>query len=249
MPPCPCQFTPKATAHGVAGRAFTLIELLVVIAIIALLAAMLLGSIKIVRESALGTRCQSNLRQIATAGEAYTQEWEGMLVPSFTGPASFRYWYDLLATYTEESSIVANPARGRILRGCPGWLHGSSYAGLTVGSWQWQQYSGYCETQFLLPQTQITVGGVGPYPFGCTLYNPPLWGTSLDNPVAQITKISERPFVTDAENCIGMTSWNSSVAAKAAIQRHVGKANVLYFDAHVGRDSWSGICVGQALPR
>jgi prepilin-type processing-associated H-X9-DG protein len=114
---------------------------------------------------------------------------------------------------------------------------------------QWQQYSGYCETQFLLPQNQITPTGAAPHPFGCTLYNPPLWSTTLDNPVALITKRSDRPFIHDADNCLGVAAWSNSVAAKAVIERNVGKSNVLYFDAHVARASWATLVAGESLTR
>jgi len=58
---------------------FTLIELLVVISIIAVLAAMLLPAIRIVRESALQARCTSNQRQLILGILAYAEDREGLL--------------------------------------------------------------------------------------------------------------------------------------------------------------------------
>jgi prepilin-type N-terminal cleavage/methylation domain-containing protein len=58
-------------------RAFTLIELLVVVSIIAVLAAMLLPAISLVREQAVGMRCLSNLRQVGLGYVAYMHEWGG----------------------------------------------------------------------------------------------------------------------------------------------------------------------------
>ncbi len=62
--------------------AFTLIELLVVISIIAVLAAMLMPAIALVRDAARTTRCQSNMRQLGLCMLAYPTEWEGLLPPA-----------------------------------------------------------------------------------------------------------------------------------------------------------------------
>lgn len=55
---------------------FTLIELLVVIAIIAILAAILFPVFARARAAALASGCQSNLKQIGTAVNMYTQDYE-----------------------------------------------------------------------------------------------------------------------------------------------------------------------------
>ncbi|MBN8524964.1 MAG: type II secretion system protein [Planctomycetes bacterium] len=66
---------------------FTLIELLVVISIIAILAAMLLPAISLVRRAAQASSCASNQRQITLAVLAYADEQTGML-PYANGPTA-----------------------------------------------------------------------------------------------------------------------------------------------------------------
>src|SRR3954466_9206674 len=68
-------------------RGFTLIELLVVIAIIAILAAILFPVFAKAREAARATSCRSNLKQIATAYQMYTQDFDEML-PNGTYPGN-----------------------------------------------------------------------------------------------------------------------------------------------------------------
>jgi prepilin-type N-terminal cleavage/methylation domain-containing protein len=80
-----------------APRGFTLIELLVVVAIIALLIAILVPSIGQAKEKARSTVCQSNLRQIGTAGLLYCGEWEGAMPVGSTlvvnGVSGLQYWF------------------------------------------------------------------------------------------------------------------------------------------------------------
>ena len=90
-------------AHGQGKACFTLIELLVVIAIIAILAAMLMPALQKAREKGKTSFCQSNLKNIGTAGALYTDSNNGWIVPGTMPPflkenynRSYT-WYGLLA--------------------------------------------------------------------------------------------------------------------------------------------------------
>lgn len=75
-------------------HAFTLTELLVVISIIAVLAAMLLPTITMVRQAARSTQCAGNLRQLGLAILAYPMDNDGRLPPGHDGS---RNWISHLA--------------------------------------------------------------------------------------------------------------------------------------------------------
>jgi prepilin-type N-terminal cleavage/methylation domain-containing protein len=65
-------------------KGFTLIELMIVIAIIAILAAVLVPNFMRAREASRLTACKSNLKNISTAVETYSNDWDG-LYPGGTG--------------------------------------------------------------------------------------------------------------------------------------------------------------------
>ncbi|MBN8526197.1 MAG: prepilin-type N-terminal cleavage/methylation domain-containing protein [Planctomycetes bacterium] len=224
--------------------AFTLIELLVVVSIIAVLAALLLPAIRTVREAAYGMRCVSNLRQIGLAADGYLNDWDGCIVPGNTGSISWKFWYQLLAGYTEESDIIDNPTKGRVLRGCPKWRQTKLFNLYKSGDYQYQEYSGYCETLYLYPNWKL--GSAAPYRWGCMLYHPVSYSSTISIPLAPLKQKALRPFIFDANHSsVDVVSWWYNPTEKAALERHNGRGNVLYFDGHVGSDTWAGVAAAQ----
>jgi prepilin-type N-terminal cleavage/methylation domain-containing protein/prepilin-type processing-associated H-X9-DG protein len=104
---------------------FTLIELLVVISIIAVLSAMLLPAIGLVRSQAKTMSCASSLRQLGMACLTYPSDNDGLL-PDIaviaTGQTTIR-WAELIAEYVDGnlSSGTVDINHRSVVTGCPEW--------------------------------------------------------------------------------------------------------------------------------
>ncbi|MCK6489246.1 MAG: DUF1559 domain-containing protein [Planctomycetes bacterium] len=96
--------------------AFTLIELLVVISIIAILAAMLLPAISMVKTSARSAACSNHMRQLSLSVIAYAGSNDGQLPPSrfqgcapvemgFTAGSTVSWYHPLLVGQFIEAPV------------------------------------------------------------------------------------------------------------------------------------------------
>jgi len=124
--------------HRQASHRFTLIELLVVVAIIAILASLLLPALSKARDSARGTTCLNNLKQIGTSISFYANDNEDY-IPSSTTPA---VWLVYSATYPNWMQYYVGAGDGmRKIVNCPmyhGLWYNSGNYGLTLN---WCHYS------------------------------------------------------------------------------------------------------------
>lgn len=142
-------------------RAFSLIELLVVVSIIAILAALLLPGVALVRGAARKVVCAGNLRQILVASFAYSTDWHGMQVPAYspgdTGPSNARrHWGGFLQGYLEYDPdrtvlFAASDLKPLV---CPESPRRFGYGHNYVGNGLWN--NGNASLQRFVPTSQIS---------------------------------------------------------------------------------------------
>ncbi len=210
--------------------AFTLIELLVVISIIAVLAAMLLPAIGMVRDAARSQVCQSNLRQVGMAVSTYAGDADGLIPPSSRpawtpiDPWSWLIW---------------------------GW-RGAIEQGRYLGNDQVGGSGNYCKTLGCPVQQRDARGPVNPDALHGSLFNTAGWATYSNN--SRLTSITSTPVQPDAGTVMGLighpsevyyasdgywtiNNWNSSSSPANVLTYpeapHRQRISVLYLDGHV----------------
>ena len=232
--------SPRTAPRRKAG--FTLFELLVVISIIAVLASLLLPAVVLVRDSAKTTRCAANLRQAYLAGEAYRQDWDGIICP--TKGWDTQQWTYKVAQYVEVSaSDISNTAKTHnVLRGCPAWPDSSYYSVNNESAKPWD--CGYGQTWYAALRS-----GLPPYAGNLMLDDVVVYGGTLEYHLALVTRQGERPLATDSGPFWLMLMNGATYPTFApTVERHRGRGNTLYFEGHLESRKAAEVQAGQRLP-
>ena len=159
------------------GWNFTLIELLVVIAIIAILAGMLLPSLKKASDRAKAIQCLSNLKQFNLYWMGYIDDNKEAVMPMFWKDTSPAAWYNKVYQKIGISTPVTNapkqpqrtflccPANNLLVTGSGPYVYAVGY-GYNIAMGYYDGGTGtYFESmkqgQIRKPSTKIIIGDVG----------------------------------------------------------------------------------------
>ena len=206
---------------------FTLIELLVVISVMSLLMAVLIPALAKARQQCKRTVCLSNLRQMATAAQVYTQAFDGYYpiaqYMQLTPGKNFMYVWDFTIIY-EPGKRTVTPGllwQGQTIeriQQCP------SFKG--PANWQLDSYTGYnYNTSYIghgqgenivLPAKAISVKR----PSRCALFGDGQWSNGAN-------KFMRAPWPNP-----GDATFNGRYAGTQGF-RHLGTTNVGWCDGHV----------------
>lgn len=182
---------------------FTLIELLVVISIIAILAAMLVPAISMVRGAAQASRCLNSQRQVALGCLGYSNDNEGLLPAVYltTTPVS-TFWTNLiLVDYLEAGKTDANHTNldRTVMQGCSEWNRATASSANRV----WQ--GAYGMNSFPLCENDVVNNASADY------VNTGVTPQAIS--IAQITKRTNRVMLGDVLNTNGTSSYRINAVA------------------------------------
>ncbi len=223
-------------------QGFSLIELLVVVSIIAILAAIILPSLKLVREAAQSNKCINNLRQLQTANIAYSGNNDGYYVPAYyTNGAGVHIntWMDnndfvYSVIQDVNQNVSAATEASALLKGqlCP-LAKPNGFSSAVATSYGYNYPSNAAVPINSCAQTHSSLAG---------LSNKVAFADALD-PDLKYAKADPKfwwaPSWPAETQSVAEGQWNT----KAVAYRHHARANVAFFDGHVEAQQWKTLFV------
>lgn len=131
---------PTPVESSSASRGFTLVELLVVIGIILILISLLLPAVQAAREQALGVKCISNLKQVATGYQLYAADYDMVLPTAANSQSSGNgiSWYTFIDGQKDKTFQMPKAYAPVSVFRCPkmtGGYYGCIHPGHTTGGY------------------------------------------------------------------------------------------------------------------
>ncbi|MBR2365237.1 MAG: prepilin-type N-terminal cleavage/methylation domain-containing protein [Lentisphaeria bacterium] len=229
---CGCKKS-SSHLHTFTQSAFTLIELLVVIAIIAILAGMLLPTLKQARETARKVACTNQLKTIGTYTQLYCSDFSDY-IPYVIANAETKNWatYDTtngwisgipyMVGYGWQSYPASDKKSSTSIYKCPAQTYAGQ--GSNIPKWQEDYYA------------RLSYGWNRYYNSG---YNKKHVRITEIKKTSQIFYLIEtRRLETGKEQYVWEAIENARPWPYIYGQRHNGKGNLAFWDGHVS--SWKG---------
>jgi prepilin-type processing-associated H-X9-DG protein len=224
------------------SAAFTISELLLTLTVLAILMALLMPVLGMIRQAAASTKCLSNLRQYQMANSTYAQDWKGCYVPvSYTSPTPSGWsdpWYsnvDLIDRLRSDPALHGAAAAGSSLaRGelCPLAVKRSGQVTSAVA------YSYGLNQQCALPLRAAN---------GETAAVPHVWMDGIGGKIAFADGLDWALTLGGANQATywsnGTPAPEGSISFKTTAYRHRNRANAVYYDGHAVAHTWSDLYV------
>jgi len=218
---------------------FTLLELLIAIGIIGLVVSMLLPTLSRAREKAYAAQCQNNLKQIGLGLFMYIQDSDEVLTRSCYGTCmggaaadsdlvSNYKWMDVAMPYmmTEKSFMCPSD---RTTSATYAFRSGENYGGYGLNA----AYGNPGDAQS--PPRSGIFGGV-PYTIKIGDIRHPsstVWVTDCDNSAGPSNLGGSWAFFWGDASANPTITTNDPRKLSTIVERHGGRANVLWCDGHV----------------